>query len=224
MADTEDKPGLDEVYEVACNARSLKMIDSEHGRSAVDVLIASGWSPSRLGGALMRLHSAYDAAEKPERKTALSVKEWKKVLHREDEARRAHAEQRVRYEQWYRSEVELLLSRLAAFPAVRQQLTYKAEDWRMENPQEKAVATIRFWLSQHCAACGGTKWQLIPGTLRQTDKPCMACLGGGYGSPPFNQEGRRLLNYLDACLAAARQSLKRNLSNMRQAKNPPNGT
>lgn len=216
MMAIDERPDTEELYEVALNTSNLKC--DVNRRSAVDILVAGGWSPSRLGMALLRLHSAYDASEKPERKTALSTKEWKKILHNEQDARRAHAEQRVRYEQWYRSELEVLLSRLAAFPAVRQQLTYKAEDWRMEHPQEKAIATIRYWLSQHCAACGGTKWQLIPGTSRQSDKACMVCLGGGYTSAPFGQEGRRLANYLDACLSSARTSLKHNLSNMRQAR------
>jgi hypothetical protein len=220
MIDT-DKPDAEELYEVALNTSSLKCDVNKRG--AVDILVAGGWSPSRLGMALLRLHSAYDAAEKPERKEALSIKEWKKILHKEEDARRAHAEQRERYEQWYRSELEVLLSRLAAFPTVRLQLTYKAEDWRMENPQEKAAATIRYWLSQHCGACGGTKWQLMPGTQRQSDKPCMVCLGGGFVQAPYGQHGRRLANYMDSCLASARQALKRNLSNMRQSRNEREG-
>jgi hypothetical protein len=281
-ADVDDKPQLDEIYEIACNTSSLKL--SEHTRGAADILIASGWSPSRLGSALLRLHSAYDAAEKPERKHALPIKEWKKILHKEDAARRAHAEQHTRYEQWYRKEMEVLLSRLAAFPTVRDQLTLKAmlkgmgvsrdpitrselsearrndadmlarmrktvadapdeaqrkdaqgaldyfarlaEARRNEERREeydracaKAIATIRYWLSQHCSACAGTKWQLIPGTLRQSDKPCMVCLGGGYVTLPRGSDERELACYLDSCLAAARQSLRRNLSNMRKARN-----
>lgn len=213
----DEKAGVDELYEVAGNASNLRCDPNKRG--AVDLLVAAGWAPSRLGMALLRLHSAYDAAEKPERKTALSIKEWKKVVHNEEAARRAHADQRARYEQWYRNEVEVLLSRLAAFPAVRRQLTIRADQKGMSEPEAKAVATIRYWLAQHCAACGGTRWQLIPGTLRQSDKPCMVCLGGGYTTPPHGQDGRWLANYMDNCLAAARQSLKKNLSNMRQAKN-----
>lgn len=219
MAIDEEKPAVDELYECAANASNLKC--DVNRRTSLDAIIAAGWAPSRLGMALLRLHSAYDAAEKPERKTALPIKEWKKILHNEEAARRAHAEQRTRYEQWYRSEVEVLLSRLAAFPAVRQQLTYKAEDWRMEHPQEKAIATIRYWLSQRCTACNGTRWQLIPGTNRQSDRMCPVCLEhglSGYAPAPYGEQGKRLANYLDACLSAARTSLKRNLSNMRQAR------
>lgn len=214
MATVDDtKPDALEQYECAANTSNLKC--EGRSRGAVDYLIAGGWAPSRIGMALIRLHSAYDSSEKPERQEALTIKEWKKIVHTEEAARRAHAEQREKFEGWYRTEVERLLGRLQAFPTVREQLTIQADKWNMAEPQTKAVATIRYWLSQHCPACGGTRWQLMPGTQRQSDKPCMACIGGGYVTPPFNQEGRRLANYLDKCVQAAHTALRRNLSNMR---------
>jgi hypothetical protein len=281
MATTEDRPDTEELYETASNTSNLKC--SSETRGAVDYLIAAGWAPSRLGMALLRLHSAYDAAEKPERREAMSVKEWRKIVRSEDDAKRAHAEQRAQYEKWYRNELEVLLSRLAAFPSVREQLTVQAMKWGMgvssdpitrsewselrendeamlkrhrelvaataddeereaaqktldawtkvaqanrllerkeqfDRAEGKAAATIRYWLSQHCSACSGTKWQLIPGTMRQSDKPCMVCLGGGYTQAPHGQDGRKLANYMDKCLEAARTSLRRNLSNYRKAK------
>jgi hypothetical protein len=56
---TNEKPGVDEVYQVAGNTSNLTVEADRRG--AGDVLIAAGWSPSRLGMALLRLHSAWDA-------------------------------------------------------------------------------------------------------------------------------------------------------------------
>ena len=49
-----------EKYSSAISASNLK-VEADKG-GAADVLIAVGWSPSRLGAALMRLHTEYDGA------------------------------------------------------------------------------------------------------------------------------------------------------------------
>lgn len=279
--ETDEKPDALEQYECAANTSNLKC--EARTRGAVDYLIAGGWGESRLGMALIRLHSAYDSSEKPERRQALPIKEWKKIVKGEEAARRAHAEQHQRFEAWYRAEVERLLGRLQAFPSVREQLTIQATKWGMgrsgdpitraelseerenddamlakhqalvataadedekrqaqatldywtravekrrraewaeefDRASVKAVATIRYWLAQQCSACHGTRWQLIPGTNRQSDRMCPVCEQNkmsGYAPPPYQQEGRRLANYLDKCLQAAHTSLRRNLSNTR---------
>jgi hypothetical protein len=56
-----DFPTVEEKYTSAIHASNLR-VEADKGGSA-DVLIAVGWSPSRLGAALMRLHSEQDAAE-----------------------------------------------------------------------------------------------------------------------------------------------------------------
>lgn len=62
MFDTQDRPGIDESYQVAGNASDLTVEADRRG--AADVLIAAGWSPTRIGGALMRLQSEYDSAQR----------------------------------------------------------------------------------------------------------------------------------------------------------------
>ena len=62
MFDTQDRPGIEETYQVAGNTSNLAVEADKRG--AADVLIAAGWSPTRIGAALMRLHSEYDAAQR----------------------------------------------------------------------------------------------------------------------------------------------------------------
>ncbi len=63
MSQPEDRPTIDERYTSATHASSL-VVTAERG-GAADMLIAAGWSPSRLGASLLRLVSEWDGAEKP---------------------------------------------------------------------------------------------------------------------------------------------------------------
>ncbi len=55
-----DAPTTEEKYTTAIHASNLR-VEADKG-GAADVLIAVGWSPSRLGAALLRLHSEFDGA------------------------------------------------------------------------------------------------------------------------------------------------------------------
>lgn len=236
-----DKPGIEEQYQTAGNTSNLTVEADRKG--AGDVIIAAGWSSSRVGMALLRLHSEWDRAEKPQRRAPMSVKQFLSIVPKvvtgtrkgknkqgeeidvpimspdAEGARRAHAAQRQEFDEWFQSAVQTLLGKIPDMANVREQVTIKALQWRISDPEATATATIRYWLAQRCKSCGGTKWKLIPGTLRQSDKPCPACIGGGYVEPPRGQDGRRLANYMDACVADARGALGRSLSNMRQGRN-----
>lgn len=63
MFENNDRPDIAERYATACNSSNLR-VEAERGSSA-DVIIASGWSKSRVGGALMRLHTEYASTGKP---------------------------------------------------------------------------------------------------------------------------------------------------------------
>lgn len=56
---------VDEAYATAGNSSNLAV--KADRRSDADVLIAAGWTPGLLGGALMRLHSEWDGAAKKRR-------------------------------------------------------------------------------------------------------------------------------------------------------------
>ncbi len=63
----QDAPEVEERYITATNTSNLKISQDRPG--AADVLIAAGWSASRLGAALMRLHSEFDGAARASSET-----------------------------------------------------------------------------------------------------------------------------------------------------------
>ena len=58
-----DAPGVAERYSTAITSSNLKVQADKSG--AADLLIAAGWSPSRIGASLLRLVTEYDAAAIP---------------------------------------------------------------------------------------------------------------------------------------------------------------
>lgn len=65
MLINEDSAGIEEQYNQACTSSNLRV--QADRRSAGDVLIASGMSNSRIGGALMRLRIEYGSDSVPRR-------------------------------------------------------------------------------------------------------------------------------------------------------------
>ena len=58
-----ERPDVEEQYQTAGNTSNLTVEADRKG--AGDVIISAGWSPSRVGMALLRLHSEWDSAAKP---------------------------------------------------------------------------------------------------------------------------------------------------------------
>ena len=65
MLNNDDRVGVEEHYSQACTSSNLR-VEADR-RSPADVLIASGMSNSRLGGALMRLRAEYGSDSVPRR-------------------------------------------------------------------------------------------------------------------------------------------------------------
>jgi hypothetical protein len=63
MQETTEKPDIGEMYTSATHASNLRVEADRPGPA--DMIIAAGMSHSRLGAALLRLHSEYDGASKP---------------------------------------------------------------------------------------------------------------------------------------------------------------
>lgn len=67
----KERPGIEENYSGAVNTTNLRMeVREDSPDGAAGVLIAAGWSPSRLGAALMRLHTEYDSTSIPPGETS----------------------------------------------------------------------------------------------------------------------------------------------------------
>lgn len=62
MQDNDAPPDIAEQYASATNTSNLRMEMDADRRSNADILVAAGWSKSRIGTALMRLHTHYDTS------------------------------------------------------------------------------------------------------------------------------------------------------------------
>lgn len=194
MTEDTTKPGIEERYSSATNTSTMKM---EVERSMpVDVLTAAGWSQSRIGSALLRLHSEFDAAEKPR-------------LHKSPHTSRkdAHA--------WLLHEQKILMGKLKTLPAVRGQIEEHLKSWGMAEPATQVAAVLLWWLDQTCHACHGTKYEVVAGTNRQSGRLCRCCQGSGLMPVPHGQDGKRLANWLDGCTQLARTQISKSLHGRR---------
>lgn len=63
MLQNDDRPTIEEAYTSANTSSNLRVEADKRGDA--DLLIAAGWSGSRIGMALMRLHAEYDSTSIP---------------------------------------------------------------------------------------------------------------------------------------------------------------
>lgn len=210
--ENDDKPGIEEQYTRATTTSNLRM-DTRDGspRSAADIIMAAGWSDYRIGGALLRLHTEFDGSEKPRLATR---DDFMRPGQHDRDARKAASRQAHEFNL---HELGLLLQKLKSLPAVRTQLTLQMLKWKVEDAEVKAVGVLRWWLSQACPECGGTKFKVAEGTGRHTAKACTLCSGTGKrafpGSYPetWEQQARRLANFMDQCVERARAGISRHM-------------
>ncbi|MES2634037.1 MAG: hypothetical protein V4669_13770 [Pseudomonadota bacterium] len=154
--DSNEKPGIEEIYELATNTSNLRQEADRRG--SADVLRDMAMSASRIGAALLRLRGQWESSEKPVRQRTRSVKEFADILPPKEEgikyvkgkpqivrvpdtaaAIKANDEERARHEAWYRLEMERLVGGLAALPEVREQLTFQALKWGMGQHPDPAM-------------------------------------------------------------------------------------
>ncbi|MBT2326105.1 hypothetical protein J7E62_27630 [Variovorax paradoxus] len=265
----DEKRGIEEAYTSAMTSSNLR-VEADRPSDA-DVIIAAGWNQSRIGGALLRLHTEWDASEKPRMASFEHFLPSLKTGTPKERKVRAHA----MAHQHNLHEMGILLGKLKALPDVRREATMQAMKWGMgqsmdpitrsersevrahdaqmlkrlreavanagpeclddrnaelvsateevnarrraeeaedrEHCSEKAIAVIRWWLSQSCPVCQGTKFQVVEGTHRHNGKACGKCHGTGCSEIPHDQEGRRLAGWFDQCVERARASIGRRL-------------
>ena len=194
MTEDATKPGIEERYSSATNTSTMKM--EVERAMPIDVLTAAGWSQSRIGAALLRLHSEFDAAEKPR-------------LYKSPHTSRKDAAA------WLVHEQKLLMGKLKTLPDVRGQVVHYVTLWGYAEPVGKSAAVLLWWLDQTCPACHGTKYEVVAGTNRQSGKLCRTCQGSGLMPVPHGQDGKRLANWLDGCVQLARTSISKSLHGRR---------
>jgi hypothetical protein len=229
----DEKRGVEEAYTSAGNSSDLR-VEAEV-RTDADIIIAAGWSESRVGIALLRLHSEWDKAEKPRRPSAEAIKaiagsllvsrQPVYVISQERMDRHLNSmkpvwcqeEARRIAQDWYMREMAKLVNKLKSLPEVRLQLTAYVPKWGIQEAAVKVPAVIAYWLDQTCHHCSGLKFLKIEGAPSLSTKACRPCSGSGIAPVPHGQEGRRVANYMDDCLQKGRDSIRRNLSQHREA-------
>lgn len=219
-----DCMSTEERYVIATHSSNLRCETGEDTPMGdVAILIASGWSPSRIGAALLRLHSEWDGASHPCRMTqaaidayALSLDGGKVPLVFSAAGLAVHLAQRSSEASktantWHMHEQAIMFGRLKSLPAVREQLTIQADRYRLENPARLASAVLLHFLDDVCPECHGVQREQIKDTPSLSNVACPACHGSGKSRIPCGEAGRKLRNFIDDALDAARVSIKQRL-------------
>jgi hypothetical protein len=211
----DEKRGVEEAYTSAGNSSDLR-VEAEV-RTDADIIIAAGWSESRVGIALLRLHSEWDKAEKPRKPSVEAIKTLAATMPKNLKEAERLAMARRQAQDWYMDEMAKLVNKLKSLPEVRRQLTAYVPKWGIQEAAVKVPAVIAYWLDQTCHHCSGLKFLKIEGAPSLSTKACRPCSGSGIAPVPHGQEGRRVANYMDDCLQKGRDSIRRNLSQHREA-------
>jgi hypothetical protein len=197
-------PDVEERYQSACSTSSLK-VEAEKGGSA-DVLIAAGWSDSRVGMALLRLHSEYDGAAKPKRMGEAAIRALAEA-NPDDRGKPRMTWARTESLMWHRRELRLLAQSLKSRASVLEQLT----QWAAMKGIDPALVgpAVHHWLAPTCVVCDGHGRRKLPDAPALSGKPCHACNGSGH--TPHPQGSARVLGHIDYVVQVARNSLKKRL-------------
>jgi hypothetical protein len=200
-------PTAEERYLTAINTSNLRVTAERTG--AADVIMACAWSPSHLGSALLRLRTEFDSSERPRKITQDAINRFALTLAGKPEEKAARAEQIARG--WHLHEVGILLQKLKSLPSVRHQITLKAIEWEIDDPEITAVAVLIWWLDKTCPECQGRKWRVVLGTPSLSGKVCGRCRGCGEAFFPYRDGSHRILAHIEHCVRESRASIKKRL-------------
>lgn len=217
----EEQRTIDEAYASAAHTSNLRCETREGSpRSDSDVLMAAAWSQSRVGGALLRLHTEWDGAEHARVTTAEDFLDSARA-RRPDAARAPQTASQVKTaaaqiaRHANEQQAKLLMGHLKSLAPVREQLALQLLKWKVDAPHVVAIAVLRWWLAPACAACEGRKFELLPGTGRLSKKLCKPCGATGKARIPHGEDGRKLANWMDDSVGIARASMKKRLRTRR---------
>lgn len=234
MLQQDEKRGVEEAYTSASNSSNMRMRDADLScRSDVDVIAAAGMVRSRVGMALLRLHSEWDRVEKPRKPTDMQVKMIAQSMRRIAPAyvfSQARMQQhlkaeptlrlkaaRLQAQSWYAAELNRMFGRLRGLPEMRIMLIAEVESWGMTDAAPVVAAVLAHWFDPTCEACHGVGVIDLPGAAVPATRSCKVCRGQRFMPVPCGDSGRRVAAYIDDCLSCARGSLKKRLRGAKPA-------
>lgn len=220
--DANARPTIEEGYITSMGASNLKY---DHARTgAVDMIIAAGINPHRMGLALLRLRSEWDGSAKPIARTPEQVRSIAGTYAREpnglvrvqkpgekpgvmEEVTPMVVAQREA-DCWHDVEMRRLLGRMKSLPIVRSALVHWAGAAGIEGPEHVVAAALLWWLAPSCLTCQGIGKRVVEGTGRTSGKPCKDCRGTREARIPHGFLGRKVLGYMSECMTAAKGGFK----------------
>lgn len=217
LTDTNERPDISERYETATHASRILL--EEHRTGAADVLVAAGWSPTRIGMALLRLHGEWTAAAKPKRPAAGAVEAIESGIKAEDERAAgrwgppnpkapkpapAKARAQAEADRWFANELRLLAIGLKSRATVWDQIAPWAAGKGIAT--ETVAESLLHWLAPTCQHCDGHGLRKVPNAPALSARQCSKCQGTGNRPPPAGSG--KVLQHLDYCVGLARGSLK----------------
>lgn len=222
--DQNAPPTIEESYSTAVGSSNLRHEWDRNG--AVQVIIAAGLSPHRLGLALLRLRTEWDSSAKQAAPTLDQLRALAGTYAREpnglvtvptinpgqddpktEQVTPLAAAQR-QAEAWFETEQRALLQRLKSLPMVRGALDRWALAEGIEAAPHVVAAVLTWWLAPKCASCKGVQKRVVQGTGRTSSRDCSTCRGTGEAKIPHGFLGRKVLGYMGHCMSGAKRHLK----------------
>lgn len=218
---SDDTPTIAERYTVSVGSSNLRVILDRPG--VADMVIAAGMNPHRMGMALRRLASEWDAVGKPPPPSAAVIEamaakypriEGSGLVLVTSKGRDEHLIPLVaakrEAEKWHRHELGLLCQRLKTLPSVRDGLVHWAKSM-VDDPIHLVSAVLVWWTNQICPVCEGVKKKVVAGTGRTSSKNCPACKGLGEAKIPHGANGKKLLGYMQSCLRESMRDMSKRI-------------
>jgi cell division protein FtsB len=209
LADTNEKPGVGELYSTAVNGASLRVGNDPAVRTPGDLIAAAGMNAHRTGLALTRLVTEWESGATPPQANPPSVKEIKRSLGVDTSV--AEAERRrlvARCTEWAHQENMLRFQRLKALPEIRSGLLFFVRERGWEDGEHMVAAVLRRFLSPVCPVCAGRTKDVVAGTGRLGKRECGECRGTGLVKVPYGRRGEVLLAHMLACIGQSAHDLQ----------------
>ena len=119
---------------------------------------------------------------------------------------------KIEAEKWYDLERMRLLGKQKTIPAARAGLVEWATLQGIDGADAKVRAILFWWLDHQCLRCNGTKYEVVAGTNRQSNRTCRpaphGCGGSGERHLPHGKDGRLIEAHMIDCMHRARQKIR----------------
>lgn len=229
MSTNPDAPTVDERLARAANTSNLKVEAERPGDG--DFLIAAGLATKTLeyviGRHLISLHSEWDRAEHPR---ALRPHDIERIAAKlppmvdievvAPDGRKTRKSvprlvaAKIEAEKWFDLERLRLLGKLKTLPAAQAGLVEWATLQGIDGAAAKVRSVLFWWLDHQCPCCNGTKYEVVAGTNRQSNRTCPSpsqggCGGAGERQLPYGKDGRLIEAHMIECMHRARQKIRK---------------